>query len=201
MLGALELFARHDFSAVTIKDIAKASDMNAALIYYYYESKEDLFRASIEFAIKTALARSNELREKHSDPVFLIKEWFRNNYEGAELIKQLVKVMLDYTGSGQAMPSVDKLITEFYAVEEDAILARAIQSGIAMRIFKEVDSVKIARFVSVHLDGIMVASIMRPSVNIKTSLSELQKVLWSYLDYSDPEHAKVTPKRHTRPRK
>jgi len=57
MRAALDLFSRRDFSTVTIKDIAKASDVNAALIYYYYDSKEDLFRAAIEFAIKMALEK------------------------------------------------------------------------------------------------------------------------------------------------
>lgn len=183
MLAALDLFSRRDFSTVTIKDIAKASDVNAALIYYYYESKEDLFRAAIEFAIKKALRRSDELRQKHTDPVYLINGWFRSNLEIAGLIRQLVKIMLDYAGSELALASVDALIKEFYSVEEDAILANSIRRGSAQGIFKNVDATRLAHFVSVHLDGIMVASIIREDFNIESALIDLQEILWSYIKH------------------
>jgi AcrR family transcriptional regulator len=183
MHAALELFSQRDFSTVTIKDIARASGLNTALIYYYYESKDDLFRAAIEFAIKKALEQYSELRNSHSEPVYLINEWFNSNLKVANLIRQLVKIMLDYSGSLNAMPSVEKLIKQFYSVEEDEILADSIRRGIANGLFKKIDPARTARFVSVHLDGIMVASIIRSNFNIKKSLVDLQEILWIYLGY------------------
>ena len=185
MRVALDLFSRRDFNAVTIKDIARASGGNTALIYYYYESKEDLFRAAIEFAIKKAMERSHELREKHDDPIYLINEWFSSNLEVANLIRQLVKIMLDYAGADNSLPSVDKLVKEFYRVEERVILADSIERGIARGAFRRVDSASIANFVSVHLDGIMVASIIRAEFKIEKALSDLRSVLWHYLEYDE----------------
>jgi AcrR family transcriptional regulator len=181
MRTALELFARHDFSTVTIKDIASASGVNTALIYYYYDSKEDLFRAAIEFAIKKALERYTELREKHSEPEYLINEWFRSNLEMAKLIRQLVKIMLDYSSSETSIASVEALIKQFYVMEEQKILVESIERGMAQGIFKAGDAAKIARFVSIHLDGVMVASIIRRNFNIKRALNELRDILWLYL--------------------
>jgi hypothetical protein len=100
----------------------------------------------------------SELRQRHSDPVFLIREWFRNNLEMADLVRQLVKVMLDYAGSANPIASMDALIRQFYSIEEDEILADSIRRGIAAGRFRNVDPAWVARFVSVHLDGIMVAS-------------------------------------------
>jgi AcrR family transcriptional regulator len=181
MRTALELFSRHDFSTVTIKDIASASDVNTALIYYYYDNKEDLFRAAIEFAIKKALERYTEIREKHTEPEYLINEWFRSNLEMAKLIRQLVKIMLDYSSSETPIASIEALIKQFYAMEEEKILAQSIERGMAQGIFKAGDATKIARFISVHLDGIMVASIIRRNFNIKKALIDLKNVLWLYL--------------------
>jgi hypothetical protein len=48
-------------------------------------------------------------------------------------------------------------------------------------IFKAGDAVAIARFVSIHLDGIMVASIIRRGFNLKKALAGLKKILWIYL--------------------
>src|SRR6185437_4372266 len=195
MSAALELFSRKDFNAVTIKDIAAASDVNTALIYYYYESKEDLFRAAIEFAISKAMERSQELREKHNDPIYLINEWFRSNLEVATVIRQLVKIMLDYAGADNSLPSVDKLIKEFYRVEEGDILAGSIDRGISQGVFRNVDSASIANFVSVHLDGIMVASMIRAEFKIEKALSDLRGMLWHYLEHEE----KGTQRRRVEP--
>jgi AcrR family transcriptional regulator len=181
MRTALELFSRHDFSTVTIKDIASASDVNTALIYYYYDSKEDLFRAAIEFAIKKALERYTDLRDKHSEPEYLINEWFRSNLEMAKLIRQLIKIMLDYSSTDTPIASIETLIRQFYVMEEEKILAQSIERGMAQGIFKAGDAGKIARFVSIHLDGIMVASMIRRKFNTKRALIDLKDVLWLHL--------------------
>src|SRR5215472_4711988 len=96
---ALELFARRGFSSVTIKDIAKAANINSALLYYYFDSKEDLFKSSIEHAILRALENYARLKQKHTDPVDLINDWFENNVEMASSFRKLVKIMLDYSNS------------------------------------------------------------------------------------------------------
>jgi AcrR family transcriptional regulator len=51
---ALNLFAERNFASVTIKDIAEHLGVNTALIYYYFDSKTDLFQASIEHAVAGA---------------------------------------------------------------------------------------------------------------------------------------------------
>ena len=44
---AERLFAREGYDAVTIRDVAKAADMNIAMITYYFGSKEKLFEEII----------------------------------------------------------------------------------------------------------------------------------------------------------
>ncbi len=201
MRAALDLFSRRDFSTVTIKDIARASNVNTALIYYYYDSKEHLFCAAIEFAIKKALERSYELRKKHTDPVYLINEWFRSNLEFANLIRQLVKVMLDYAGNENPVASVDKLIKEFYRVEERVILANSIALGVKSKMFNDVNPIRAASFVSVHLDGIMVASMIRTNFNIEKALSDLRSIFWNYLRYDPDKSTASSPRRSVYPKK
>ena len=178
---ALRLFASKDFSSITIKDIAKAAGFNTALIYYYFDSKEHLFRAATEFAIGKAMENFSELRERQSDPVVLIGEWFQNNLEVADLMRQLVKIMLDYAGSSNPIPSMEALIERFYSMEEEEILANSIHRGIARGAFRKIDPAQAARFVSVHLDGIMVASIIRANFDMRKALADLESVLWFYL--------------------
>ena len=61
MAAALRQFAQQDFNSVTIKDIANSIPVNSALIYYYFENKEALFRASLDYAADLAIARYEEM--------------------------------------------------------------------------------------------------------------------------------------------
>ena len=42
---AEELFARHGFHGVTIREVARRADVDSALVHYYFETKQGLFDA------------------------------------------------------------------------------------------------------------------------------------------------------------
>ena len=177
---ALDLFAERDFASVTIKDIANACGVNTALIYYYFANKEDLFRATIKNAITVALENYTNLRKRHDDPVDLINDWFDTNLELSGSIRKLVKVMLDYSGSRINIGSIDKEVNNFYQVER-SILSDSIQRGIDQGIFHASDPDRLALFVSIHLDGIMVAAMIRKDFNLTTAMADLREILWLHL--------------------
>ena len=111
--AALGLFAERSFASVTIKDIAGKLRINPALIYYYFESKQDLFRSSIEAAIFDAVAHYDRIRSLHDDPVGLIDAWLESNVNLSRTISNLVKVMLDHSELPRHIPSVDRLVKRF----------------------------------------------------------------------------------------
>jgi len=55
--GAEVLFARKGFEATTIKEIGAASDLNPALLYYYFGNKEELYRAVLSRIIGELVRR------------------------------------------------------------------------------------------------------------------------------------------------
>ncbi len=191
MAVALELFSQRDYASVTIKDIASARGVNTALIYYYFENKEDLFRSAIEYAVSQALENYRRLGEKHDDPVDLMRDWLRNNVELSEPIRQLVKIMIDWASSPARAVSIDAAVRQFYA-EEARILSSSIRRGIALDMFQEVDAEATAAFVSVHLDGIMVASVIRADFDISAAMAELEDQLWQMLGYQ-PDNPERMP--------
>ncbi|KAA3621058.1 MAG: TetR/AcrR family transcriptional regulator [Proteobacteria bacterium] len=177
---ALNLFAERDFASVTIKDIARAANVNTALIYYYFKSKEDLFRATIESAVSRALENYRELREQCDDPVELIDKWFNNNVELSEPIRKLVKIMLDYSCSRISARRIEEAIVSFYQ-EERSILSDSIRRGIERGVFLKVDPDRLGSFVSIHLDGIMVAAMIRPDFDLEEAVADLRDILWHRL--------------------
>lgn len=180
---SLELFSRKDFPSVTNKDIAQAANMNSALIYYYFKNKEHLFRCTIAFAVRRAIEKYSRLRQAYDHPVYLIHAWFENNIVLSEPIRQLIKIMLDYN-MGESKGSIDDLVTYFYHHEEQEILASNIRRGIEMGLFRAEDPARIARFVSVHLDGIMAASLIRRRFDLAESVHALESIFWQKLGYS-----------------
>lgn len=182
--AALDLFAERDFASVTIKDIAQATNVNTALIYYYFKSKEDLFRATIESSVTQALENYKQLREKHEDPVDLIDDWFNNNLQLSEPIRKLVKIMLDYSCSQISSPTIDAAVQAFYD-EECSILSDSIRRGIELGVFQPVDPDRVALFVSTHLDGIMVAAMIRPDFDLEAAMHDLRELLWRHLGVSE----------------
>lgn len=176
----LDLFADQEFSRITIKDIGKACDINPAMIYYYFDSKEDLFRSTIEYAIQQVLDTYHELRSKHDDPVDLINDWFESNVQLSVPLTKLVKIMCDYSFSDHKFPSVDLLIKRLYD-EEIAILSENIQVCIERGIFQEADAKNLAKFISVYLDGVFFASMIRSDIDVPTMVSALRELLWGRL--------------------
>jgi AcrR family transcriptional regulator len=185
LAAALELFAKQDFAAVTIKDIANSIGVNTALIYYYFDDKSDLFRASLEYSVEQALANYRRLGERHSDPVDLISDWFDNNIELATPIRQLLKIMLDHSTSRIGNRVVDAVIKQFYD-EERSILSSAIRRGIEQGVFHRVDPERAALMASTHLDGIMVRSLIHRDFDIRAAMNDLKALFWEHLGYAAP---------------
>jgi AcrR family transcriptional regulator len=58
--AAEELFARQGFKATTIKQIGSAAGLNPALIYYYFGSKEELYKRLLGRLFATLSQRGTE---------------------------------------------------------------------------------------------------------------------------------------------
>jgi len=99
------------------------------------------------------------------------------------LMRKLVKIMIDYSHSSVRVASVETLIRRFYKAET-SIISTGVREGVARGIFKGVDPERTALFVSVHLDGIMVASMVRPHFDIAAAMNELRRVFWQRVSHS-----------------
>jgi AcrR family transcriptional regulator len=180
LVVALDLFARRDFRSVTVRDIAKACGINIALIYYYFGSKEELFRASIEQAIQQAIGGYRRLRTRQTDPIEALDHWFNINIELFEILRKMAKVTIDYFFSGKSVASIDRMIEKLYE-DERQLLAENIRAGVTQGLFRAVDPDETARFISTHLDGIFFATMNRRNTDPATSMDNFRQTLWDHL--------------------
>ncbi len=182
MTAALDLFAEKDYAAVTTTEIARIVGVRHSLIYYYFDSKEDLFHKTIQNFISATQCNYDKMRELHDDPVDRIEYWLANNIELSRQLRKLIKILFDYSGPKGRPLAVDKAIRRFYDAERD-IIASGIREGVAQGVFTAVDPVKVATFVSTHIDGIFFSSLMRPDTDLAADMAELKAVLWQILGY------------------
>ena len=189
---ALDLFAERNFAAVTIKDIAEVAQVNTALIYYYFKSKEDLFRAAIEYAVDQAFRNFRQLQARHDNPAHIIDDWLNNHVQLYAPIHKFVKISLDYAGSDSDIPTVDRQIRQFYE-EERRILSGCICQGIEEGLFRKVDADALAISISTYLDGVMVRSVILDDFDLEQALALLRDQVRAQLGYSEAPPDAATP--------
>ena len=66
--AAEHLFATKGFSATTIKQIAASASVNSALLYYYFENKETLYREMIRRILSTMAGKGLQLLDHPASP-------------------------------------------------------------------------------------------------------------------------------------
>jgi AcrR family transcriptional regulator len=189
MNAALHHFARQDFNTVTIKDIANSIPVNSALIYYYFENKEALFRASLNHAADLSIARYEEMCKSLTSPDEFIEAWFDNHVESGDLIRYMVKVMLDFAATHPQRDMIESGIQRFYGTERD-ILVKYLHEGMSQGIFSDVDVNGAAQVASTMLDGVIVRSQIQPEFDIGAAIAELKKVFWRYVGFNTYQRSK-----------
>ncbi len=65
--AALDLFSEQGLEGATSKDIAERAEVTHGLIYFYFKSKEELFKAAFEYALERALERLDVASIAQSD--------------------------------------------------------------------------------------------------------------------------------------
>jgi TetR/AcrR family transcriptional regulator len=132
--AAERLFAMQGFAATTIKQIGTAAGVNAALLYYYFEDKEQLYYAVLHNVIGTLGARLVERMTAAHDPEEAVRALVAAQAEtlGARphLPHLLMRELIDY-GGANASP-------EFRLLSEGAFhqLCDAIRDGQRKGIFR-----------------------------------------------------------------
>ena len=191
---ALALFVRKDFRAVSVKELARASGISTSLIYYYFEDKRHLFDAAAEHAIAKTQARYRALVREHESPVERIEDWFAVNVAMQDSLCLLVRIMFNYARQAERSGLVEEKIAAFYDFER-SLLAESIAAGKAQALFRCADPHHVARFVSIHLDGVFHAAMVQRGFDLAEAIADLKRALWQLLDCREAAGARPRPGR------
>lgn len=70
--AAIELFSQKGYDAARVSDIADAANVNKALIYYYFKSKQDILDCMVESLLENALSLAMDFI--HSSVARMVEE-------------------------------------------------------------------------------------------------------------------------------
>jgi AcrR family transcriptional regulator len=142
--ASLNLFAEKGFHGTSMRDIARAADITEGLIYHYFASKRDLFRAIIEEHSFLPLLRTLPDLAEHLDLrallIVLARGFFdvlRQNTQLTRLLLQEVQVFPEEKEAFFA-DAVGRSITELAQIIDGRMSARArsqVDPQVASRIF------------------------------------------------------------------
>jgi AcrR family transcriptional regulator len=179
---SLVLFAERGFSSVTTKDIADATGFNPALIYYYFGSKDELFRRAVTLAVERAFEQFRIAREGLKRPRDIIYGWLDNHVKEYETISKLIKIAIDYAKTSKRNVRIDEAIRRFYLDERD-VLRSALAAGIERGDFRHVDVDETASFISTYLDGVFARAMILKDFDPIASIGELRSFLNTHLKH------------------
>lgn len=183
--AALDLFARQDYSTVTIKDIARQTGFNPSLLYYYFDNKEELFLRAIELTVATAFEKFEALDDHPDSPEAIIASWIEVHITQFVLMQKLAKVSLDYANTRNRTAKLDEAIRQFYD-KESVVLGRAIKDGIDRGLFRPVRPKQMAVFISTFLDGSLFRSMMFPEFDYAAAIRHMRTVVLDQLRVVQP---------------
>ncbi len=136
---AMQLFADKGFEATSIRDLAKAADVNVAMVNYYFGTKEKLMEAIIEEKAAYMKDRIEELNANTSiseiDKVnVLIEDYVNRIVSNPNFHKLLYKELM-----GSNRENLNQLLTNTFA-RNTKNFAKIIENGIKKKVFKKVDA-------------------------------------------------------------
>ena len=142
--ASLHLFAEKGFHGTSMRDIAREAEITEGLIYHYFESKRDLFRAIIdEYSFLPLLRTLPELAEQLDTRALLIVlargffDVLKQNTELARVLLQEVQVFPEEKEAFFA-DTVNESITELARILEARMNERAraqVDPAMSARIF------------------------------------------------------------------
>lgn len=174
--AALPLFAAMSFAAVSTKDIASAAGLNTSLIYYYFGSKDELFRRTVLIAAERAGQSFRALIGSDVAPKQFVSDWINCHEKDFATIAQLLRISMSYASTPDRHRNVDDAIAKFH---EDAsgMLRKALKRGVSDRTFQKIDVDQTVSFVTTFLDGVYLRAIIFPELDPASEIAELRHFL------------------------
>jgi len=171
---AHEIFTRYGYKKTTLDDISKAVRKGKSSLYYYFDSKEDLF---YDVVLKEADVMKRELESvvlRNIDPVEKLRDYIMTKLT---ISRNMVEF---YHSSDQDSPQVDFIekIKQKYIKDEIRMIKRILIEGIRKNVFEVRDLTLVAIGITTAIKGLETPlSEDYGNVSLEKSVDNILKIL------------------------
>lgn len=176
----LKLCVNQHYASISMRQLAAACDVNMALLYHYFASKDDLIHATLSFGLDALMSSFRNLPRDPDAPLGDADAWLRATADAAPRVMQTVKLLNDFTSENRNDAVAEAMIKGFYD-HERGTLERAITRGIEEGRFRPVDAERTARLASLTLDGVFFGGRARNETDVLENIRDLREHLLDHL--------------------
>jgi TetR/AcrR family transcriptional regulator len=131
---AAGLFAERGFAAVSMREIAEAADVSKPMLYYYFDSKDGLFRALIESGLQRTEESIKHVRQLPVSTSERLRVLARDRYQFVRQQPKIVKLFLDLHHGPDASGLFDEFADRMHApINQLSDLIREAQNNGELR--------------------------------------------------------------------
>lgn len=168
---ARSIFTHFGFKKTTMEEIAQATKKGKSSIYYYFSSKEEIFKAVVEKEAEELKSELAKKTEDITDPIEKLKVYIRVRMRKLDKLTNFYSALKsDYLGHLEFIEEIRKK----YDKEEIRIVAEIIQDGIDSGKFAVEDAELSAVAIVTAMKGLEVPLFLnKEHRNLETRLSSL----------------------------
>jgi len=175
---ARRIFTRYGFRKTTMEEIARASQMGKSSIYYYFKSKEEIFRAVVEFEAILLKERLNRIIGKNNSPPERLKAYILFRLHHVRTLENFYAALNEETLSHMGFILE---IRRNFEVEEQELVSKILEDGMEQGVFQLSSSKIGAIAISTMMKGLEVPLLLDEAH--KTDREELLEDLIRVLLY------------------
>ena len=130
---ARRIFTRNGFRKATMEEIASLSRMGKSSIYYYFKSKEEIFRAVVEFEARMLKERLSRIISKSSSPPERLKAYILFRLHHIRTLENFYSALNE-----EALSHMDFIleIRRNFEIEEQQLVSEILEDGMKQGIFQ-----------------------------------------------------------------
>jgi len=130
---ARRIFTRYGFRKATMEDIASTSQMGKSSIYYYFKSKEEIFRAVVEFEAVMLKERLSRIIGKNNSPPDRLKAYILFRLHHVRTLENFYAALNEETLSHMGF-ILD--IRRNFEIEEQQLVGEILEDGMKQGVFQ-----------------------------------------------------------------
>ncbi|MFQ5340233.1 MAG: TetR/AcrR family transcriptional regulator [Anaerolineae bacterium] len=159
--AAWRRFAQYGYENTTMDQIAELLPFSKALVYYYFDSKRDVFLALLREWADGVVARWSELVSAEQPPDAKLRTCIEFAVEILTEDPDLPRVEMEFWGQVHRETVVTETFREIYATLR-AELAGILREGVEEGLFRPVDPEALAAFIVGAYDGLALQAVADP---------------------------------------